>query len=95
MKTQVEIQVIDIVKILDDGPENGRFAKVLRIGVDPKGKAIYTLKVNHYWNSSDNILKHGPWKGQMWIAIVLSREEIQLRKSAVYKTYTPQLRNVV
>lgn len=95
MEKKIAIQASDIVKILADGSERGRYAKVLRVGIDANGKTIYTLKINNYWNSVDNIKKHGPWKGQMWIAIVLRREEIQLRRPAIYEKYTPQLRNVV
>ncbi|MEK4297486.1 hypothetical protein [Paenibacillus sp. FSL R5-0914] len=80
MEKKIQIQASDIVNILADGPERGRYAKVLRTGIDPYGKAIYTLKINHYWNSVDNIKRHGPWKGQMWIAIVLSSDEIQQKK---------------
>lgn len=95
MEKKREIQASDIVKILADCPEKGRYAKVLRNGIDSNGQAIYTLKINNYWNSVDNIKNHGPWKGQMWIAVVMNREEIQFKKLAIHNTYTQQLRKVV
>lgn len=94
MERKIEIQAFDIVKIVADCPERGRYAKVLRTGIDPNGKAIYTLKINHYWNSVDNIQNNGPWKGQMWIAIILNSDEIQLKIPVKHNTYLLQLRKV-
>jgi hypothetical protein len=74
-----EINNGDIVKIIA-GLEKGKYAKVLRIGKGKRGDEFFTLKVNNYWRSKNNIIIYGDWNGQLWHAVVLQRFEIELKK---------------
>ncbi|MEB9897775.1 hypothetical protein P4K96_30670 [Bacillus cereus] len=70
----------DIVKIVASVPEQGRYAKVLRVGKRNDGETQYTLKVNNYWNSSKMRKQFGEWDGLMWCALILNEHEVILKK---------------
>lgn len=72
----------DIVVILSPEKERGRYAIILRSGLDLNGVVIFTLKMNSYWNSSENVKHFGLWTGQLWIAVIKFKEEIQVRKKS-------------
>lgn len=96
MKNQhADIKQNDIVKIVSDCPEQGRFAKVLRVQKEKSGETLYTLKVNNYWNSSEMIKRYGAWDGQLWIAMAFSDREILLKKQDPQHKSLPVLRNAV
>lgn len=72
----------DIVVILSPEKERGRYAIILRSALDLNGVVIFTLKMNSYWNSSENVKYFGLWIGQLWIAVIKFKEEIQVRKKS-------------
>lgn len=67
----------DIVKILAPASEQGRYAVILRSRYSVEGDEIFTLKMNNYWNSAENVKRFGFWEGQLWIAVTKNRQEIQ------------------
>ncbi|KUP25810.1 hypothetical protein [Paenibacillus sp. DMB5] len=78
----IKIHLNDIVKILS-GYEAGKYAKVLRIHSIENDLVHLTLKINSYWNSTDYVKRFGIWKGQLWIAIIKTNLEVQLKNNNV------------
>jgi hypothetical protein len=91
---QAEIKQGDIVKIVA-GLERGKFARILRVKKEPNGELFYTLKVNNYWNSTDNVKLYGQWDGLLWNAIVLTDREIELKQKTLQHPAHPLLRSAV
>ncbi|MFE5321493.1 hypothetical protein ACFQ88_22545 [Paenibacillus sp. NPDC056579] len=81
-KERAKIKEQDIVKIVVDVEERGRFAKMLRVQKGETGELMYTLKVSNYWNFSEMVNLYGEWEGQLWIAMVFTASDIELRKPA-------------